>query len=103
MAWTNSFKGTNQDPSRSRQRGGRASRLRLSPEQAAAIAKIANTARCDAVELEDRGDCALVRRFDVEGQLMDEVSVYPADEDDAAFTDSAAVPTGSDRPEGPVG
>ena len=84
MAWTNSFRGTNQDPKRSRRLGVQPARLRLSPEQATAIAKIANTARCDAVELEDGGDCTIVRRFDVDGELMDELTVYPADEDETA-------------------
>ena len=84
MPWTNSFKGTNQDPKRARRRRAEAAPLRLTPEQATAIAEIANTARCDAVELEDRGESVLVRRLGVEGDPIDELSVYPADEDDPA-------------------
>ena len=82
MGWTNSFKGTNQDPKRARRSRAQGSSLRLSPEQATAIAKLANTARCDAVELQDAGDHALVRRFDVDGQPIDELAVYPADDED---------------------
>lgn len=70
------------DPSASREDAPRLPRLRVSPEQATAIANLANTARCDAVEIEDQGDCVLVRRFDVKGGAIDELLVYPADEED---------------------